>query len=227
MVETIRREAARYGVMIHHAELVGLIPQAALVDAAVWYLQLDQFKPNKSWNKNYMPCMQATQQASLEQLQYGTEFLDALASGTATPGGGSASAYSGAAAAGLVSMVARLTIGKKKYAEVESRMQAILTQSEALRNDLTLSIQLDASAFESVMAAYKLPKDTPEQQEIRQKAIEQATLLATQVPMGVANKSLRVLELAEQVIQFGNISALSDGATGAALAQSSNHRCRV
>ncbi len=87
-------------------------------------------------------------------------------------------------------MVARLTIGKKKYAEVESRMQAILTQAEALRNDLTLSIQLDASAFESVMAAYKLPKDTPEQQEIRQKAIEQATLLATQAPMGVAQQIL-------------------------------------
>ena len=94
----------------------------------------------------------------------------------------------------------------------------VLTQAEALRNDLTQAIQLDASAFESVMAAYKLAKDTPEQQEIRRKAIEQATLLATQVPMAVANKSMRVLELAEQVIKFGNVSALSDGATGAALA---------
>jgi formiminotetrahydrofolate cyclodeaminase len=116
-------------------------------------------------------------------------------------------------------MVARLTIGKKKYANVETRMQTILTQAEALRNDLTQSIQLDASAFENVMAAYKLPKDTPEQQEIRCKAIEQATLLATQAPMGVAHKSLRVLELAEQIVQFGNVTALSDGATGAALAR--------
>jgi formiminotetrahydrofolate cyclodeaminase len=116
-------------------------------------------------------------------------------------------------------MVARLTIGKKKYTKVEPRMQAILTQAEALRNDLTQSIQLDASAFESVMAANKLPKDSPEQQEIRQKAIEQATLLATQAPMGVAHKSLRVLELAEQIILFGNVTALSDGATGATLAK--------
>jgi formiminotetrahydrofolate cyclodeaminase len=69
------------------------------------------------------------------------------------------------------------------------------------------------------MAAHKLPKDTPELQEIRQKAIQQATSLATQAPMGVAQKSLRVLELAEQVVQFGNVNALSDGATGAALAQ--------
>jgi glutamate formiminotransferase/formiminotetrahydrofolate cyclodeaminase len=219
VVETIRREAARYGVMIHHAELVGLIPQAALVDAAIWYLQLDQFKPEQILEQKLYAMLQPSQQVSLEQPEYSTEFLDALASKKATPGGGSASAYSGAAAAGLVSMVAQLTIGKKKYTEVEPRMQAILTQAEALRNELTQSIQLDASAFESVIAANKLPKDTPDHQEIRQKAIEQATLLAIQAPMTVANKSLRVLELAEQIIHFGNVTALSDGATGAALAR--------
>ncbi len=217
VVETIRREAARYGVTIHHAELVGLIPQAALADAAVWYLQLDQFSPEQILDQKLFAMPQAPQ--SLEAAPPGSEFLDALASGKTTPGGGSASAYSGAAAAGLVSMVARLTIGKKKYAEHEARMQKVLTHSEALRNDLTLAIQLDASAFESVMAAYRLPKDTPEQQEVRRKTVEQATLLATQVPMGVANKSLRVLELAEQVIRYGNESALSDGAAGAVLAR--------
>jgi glutamate formiminotransferase/formiminotetrahydrofolate cyclodeaminase len=219
VVEAIRREAARYGVTIHHAELVGLIPQDALVEAADWYLQLDQFKPEQILEHKLYAMQQPAQQPSSEQAEYGIEFLDALASKEATPGGGSASAYSGAAAASLVSMVARLTIGKKKYTEVESKMQAILTQSEALRNDLTQSIQLDASAFDSVMAAYKLPKDIPEQQEIRLKTIQQATLLATQAPMTVAHKSLRVLELAEQVIQFGNITSLSDGAVGATLAR--------
>jgi glutamate formiminotransferase/formiminotetrahydrofolate cyclodeaminase len=217
VVETIRREAARYGVQVHHAELVGLIPQAALVDAAVWYLQLDQFSPEQILEQKLFAIPQAAQ--SLEVAPPGSEFLDALASGQSTPGGGSASAYSGAAAAGLVSMVARLTIGKKKYAESEARMQTILTQSEALRNDLTRAIQLDASAFEGVMAVYRLPKDTLEQQEVRRKAVEQATLLATQVPMSVANKSLRVLELAEQVIRYGNESALSDGAAGTAMAR--------
>jgi glutamate formiminotransferase/formiminotetrahydrofolate cyclodeaminase len=219
VVETIRREAARYGVMIHHAELVGLIPQTALVEAAVWYLQLDQFKPDQILEQKIYALNQPTQQQQAEHTEYGTEFLDLLASKAATPGGGSASAYSGAAAAALVSMVAKLTIGKKKYSNVEPKMQTILIKAEALRNDLTQSIQLDASAFEGVMNAYKLPKDTPEQQEIRQKAIEQATLLATQAPMSVANKSLRVLELAEQIIHYGNVTALSDGATGAALAR--------
>ena len=219
VVETIRREAARYGVMVHHAELVGLIPQVALVDAAVWYLQLDQFSSDQVLEQKLFALHQEPGILSPEIPPPGSEFLDALASGQAAPGGGSASAYSAAAGAGLVSMVARLTIDKKKYAESRSRLEAVLTQSEALRNDLTHFIQLDASAFESVMAAYKLPKASSEQQEIRQRVLEQAILLATQVPMGVANKSLRVLELAEQVIRYGNKSALSDGATGAALAK--------
>lgn len=218
VVETIRREAARYGVMVHHAELVGLIPQAALVDAAVWYLQLDQFKPEQILEQKLFTTPEPPEELSPEHPEYGVEFLDALASGEPTPGGGSAAAFSGAAAASLVSMVARLTIGKKKYADVESQMQAVLTQAEALREDLTLSIRLDASAFDGVMKAYRLPKDTPAQQEVRRKAVEQATLLATQAPMTVAHKSLRVLELAEQAIRSGNASSLSDGATGAALA---------
>jgi glutamate formiminotransferase/formiminotetrahydrofolate cyclodeaminase len=218
VVETIRREAARYGVMIQHAELVGLIPQQALVDTAVWYLQLDQFTPEQILEQKLFTTLQSVEKAIGDHPEYNTEFLDALASGKATPGGGSAGAYSGAAAASLVCMVARLTLGKKKYAEVEAKMQAILTQAESLRNDLITSIQLDASAFEGVMNAYRLPKDTPAQQQVRSKAIEQATLLATQAPMAVAKKSARVLELAEQVIRYGNVSALSDGGSGAALA---------
>ncbi len=218
VVETIRREAARYGVMIHHAELVGLIPQAALVDAAVWYLQLDQFSPDQVLEQKLFGIPHLYRTETVEQPAYATDFLDALASGSATPGGGSAAAYSGAAAASLVSMVARLTIGKKKYADVEAKMQAILTQAETLRNDLTQAIQLDASAFEKVMAATRMPKETPEQKEIRRKSIEQAIVLAIQVPIGVVQKSVRVLELVEQVMRFGNDSALSDAATGASLA---------
>lgn len=221
VVETIRREAARFGVMVHHAELVGLIPQAALVDAAVWYLQLDQFKPDQILEQKLFNVLQASQAPASEGSFYATDFLDALASGAATPGGGSAAAYSGAAAASLVSMVAHLTIGNKKYAHVEPKMQAILTQAETLRNDLTQAIQLDASAFEKVMAAYKLPRGTPEQKETRQKAVEQATILAIQVPMSVAQKSVRVLELVEQIMRHGNTSALSDAATGATLATAS------
>jgi glutamate formiminotransferase/formiminotetrahydrofolate cyclodeaminase len=217
VVETIRREAARFGVMIHHAELVGLIPQEALVNAAVWYLQLDQFEPEQILEQKVY-ALQTSMVDQAEQPGVDAGFLDSLAAGTAAPGGGSAAAYSAAAGASLVSMVARLTIGKKKYAQVENEMQAILTQSETLREELTQAIRLDAMAFTQVMQAYKLSKETEAQQQTRNKAVEQAIILATQSPMGVAQKALRVLGLAEQVIKHGNVTSLSDAATGAALA---------
>ncbi|MBN2549089.1 MAG: glutamate formimidoyltransferase [Anaerolineales bacterium] len=214
VVELIRREAQRYGVAIHHSELVGLIPQEALVEAARWHLQLDQFEPEQVLET----CLAISQQAAAER-QSANAFLDALADGTPAPGGGSAAAYSGAAGAALVAMVARLTLGKKKYAEVETQMQAMLEQAETLRADLTAAIERDAAAFNAVMAAFKLPKDTPEQETARQQAVEQATLNAARVPLEVAGKAVQVIELALQAARLGNLNAISDGATGGALAR--------
>lgn len=212
VVELIRSEAARYGVGVHHSELVGLIPQDALVDAAVWYMQLDQFEPDQVLERRlYAAPAPAADQAE--------SFLDRLAAGTAAPGGGSAAAYSGAAAAALVSMVARLTIGKKKYAAVEEQMKRILDQSETLRASLTQAIELDAAAFEEVMAAFRLPKDSPDEIEARNAAIERATLGAAQVPLDVAEKTVQTLELAEQAVASGNLNAISDAATAAAMAR--------
>ena len=92
-------------------------------------------------------------------------FIDELAAPTPTPGGGSAAAYAGAMGAGLVAMVAGLTIGKKKYAEVEAEMQAIRVVAENLRAELTHAVDDDAAAFEVLMATFKLPKETEEQKE--------------------------------------------------------------
>jgi len=213
VVETIRREAARYGVSIHHSELVGLIPQQALVEAARWYLQLDQFEEGQ-----ILEYRLAETQTEAETLP-ASDFLQALADGTPTPGGGSAAAYSGAAAAALVAMVARLTTGKKKYAAVEDQMQAVLEKAESLRETLTTAIQRDAAAFSVVMEAFRLPKNTPEEETRRQAAIEQATLEAARVPLEVASWSVEVIKLARQVVELGNLNAISDGATGAALAR--------
>jgi glutamate formiminotransferase/formiminotetrahydrofolate cyclodeaminase len=217
--ELVRREAGRYGVVIHHSELVGLTPQEALVDAAVWYLQLDQFEPDQVLERKLYAAQAQPPEAAASPSGYSTDFLDALAAGTAAPGGGSASAYSGAAGAALVSMVARLTAGKKKYAAVEEQMRLVVEQSEALRQKLTAAIRRDAQAFEAVMAAFKLPKDSPEQQEKRTAAVEQATLGATQVPLEVAGMAVEVMELAVQACTLGNLNAISDGAAGAALAR--------
>lgn len=225
VVDFIRREATRYGVSVHHSELVGLIPEEALVDAAVWHLQLDQFEPDQVLEIRLRAALQETLAgAALRRVEHDpggseTSFLDALAAGTPTPGGGSASAYSGAAAAALVTMVSRLTIGKKKYASVEGQMRKIFEQAEDLRASLTAAVEQDAAAFDVVMAAYKLPKSTPEEQQLRLTTIEQATLQAAQVPLDVARQAVRVLDLVEQVVAHGNINAISDGGVAGAQAR--------
>ena len=217
--ELVRREAERYGVGIHHSELVGLIPQEALVDAAQWYLQLDQFNHEQILENRLAASLKAASGSTAPGLLSSSDFLEALAAGTPAPGGGSAAAYSGAAGAGLVAMVARLTIGKKKYAEVEQLMRQVLDRSEILRHELTKAITRDAAAFNAVLEAFMLPKDTPAQQAERDMAIDAVTLQAAQVPLEVAGMAVEVMELALQVAQSGNLNAISDGATGAALAR--------
>jgi glutamate formiminotransferase/formiminotetrahydrofolate cyclodeaminase len=214
-VELIRREAARYGVAVHHSELVGLIPQEAMVDAAVWYLQLDQFEKGQVLETRLA---ELSGDAAGRQELVDRGFLDSLASATPTPGGGSAAAYAGAMAAALVAMVARLTIGKKKYAAVQERMREIETSGEALRADLTAAVSEDAAAFDAVMAAVRLPKETPEDEERRSEAIEAATVHAAEVPLGVAGRALEVLRLVAEAAGGGNLNAISDAGSAAALA---------
>jgi glutamate formiminotransferase/formiminotetrahydrofolate cyclodeaminase len=215
VVEFIRREAARYGVGIHSSELVGLIPEDALSDASIWYLQLDGFEPDQILERRLRSALDDLAEPKKTSVDGRNEeaFLDALAAASPTPGGGSASAFIGAAAAALVAMVAGVTIGKKKYAEVEAQMKVILEQAEALRADLTQAVDRDAAAFETVMQAYRMSKNTPEEQGARQMAIQQATWNAAQVPLDVAHLSLEVMELAEQVVARGNINAITDGGT--------------
>jgi len=212
VVELIRREARRHGVAVHHSELVGLIPQAGLIDAARWYLQLDQFEPDQVLETRLYAAERKAGPA-------GDAFLEALASSEPTPGGGSAAAYAGAMAAGLVAMVARVTLGKKKYAGVEARMREIAEQADGLRRLLSECVKRDAEAFEAVMAAFRLPKETKLQQKERTEAIEQATIHAAQVPLEVCRHAAAVLELAEEAGAAGNVNAVSDAGSAGAMAR--------
>ncbi len=222
VVEFIRREAARYGVGIHHSELVGLIPQDALTDAAVWYTQLDQFSPDQVLEARLFAAAQ-TQETPPPQpaptQPAAPSFIDDLAAPTPTPGGGSAAAYTAAMAAALVVMVAGLTLGKKKYAEVEPTMHTIKQMAQKLRAELTRLVTEDAAAFEAVMAAFRLPKDTPQQENARMSAIESATLNAARVPMQVAEKAIKVMELGLTCAKAGNLTAISDAASAVSLAR--------
>ncbi|HET9589469.1 MAG TPA: glutamate formimidoyltransferase [Anaerolineales bacterium] len=213
VVELIRREAARYGTSIHHSELVGLIPQDALTDAAVWYMQLDQFDKSQ-----ILEALLYDAHAS-GSADNAPSFLEELASSTPTPGGGSAAAYAGAMGAALVAMVAGLTIGKKNYASVEAGMQAIRVMAEKLRKELTLAVDDDAGAFEAVMGAYRLPKETEEQQAARAGAIHTAMLNAAHVPLHVWQDAVKVMELAVKCAKEGNVNAISDAMSGFSLSR--------
>ena len=149
VVEMVRREAQRYGVSIHHSELVGLIPQEALIDSAVWYLQLDGFQPEQILEQRLYEALAVKPAEQAAAAEPG--FLDQLAAATPTPGGGSAAAFSAASAAALVAMVARLTVGKKKYAAVEPQMWTLIDEAETLRAELTRAVTEDAQAFDGIL----------------------------------------------------------------------------
>ena len=215
VVEFVRREAERYGVGIHHSELIGLIPQEALVDAAVWYTQLDSFSREQILESRlYTP-----EAATNSQAEPHLTFIDEVAASTAAPGGGSVAAYAGALGAALAEMVAGLTIGKKKYAEVEAEMHAIRAQAGELRKELTSAVDDDAAAFEAVMGAFKLPKETEEEQKARKAKIHLATINAAHVPLHTVQDAVKVMELAAMLVKDANLNAISDAMSGASMAR--------
>ncbi|WP_304943460.1 cyclodeaminase/cyclohydrolase family protein [Vallitalea guaymasensis] len=148
-----------------------------------------------------------------------SQFLDATASNDPVPGGGSIAASSGATAAALVEMVANLTIGKKKYEDVNDEMKEISKKANDLRQQLLKYIDIDSEAFNRVMNAYKLPKDTEEQKIVRKMTIQNAMKYAASVPLEVAKKSYDIMELSMRVVESGNKNAVTDGAVSAMMAR--------
>ncbi len=217
VVEFVRREAGRYGVGIHHSELVGLIPQDALTDAAQWYIQLDDFQNDQILEHRLFQVMQEMNE---KQVESQPDFLDQLAAATPTPGGGAAAAHTAAEGAALVSMVARLTTGKKKYQDVQERMFTLIDLAEELRSRLVQAGKDDSLAFDKVMEAFRLSKNSDEEIQRRDQAIQNATIYAAEVPLLVANLALEVMKLAFESAQSGNLNAISDAASGLFFAKS-------
>jgi formiminotetrahydrofolate cyclodeaminase len=142
------------------------------------------------------------------------EFLAELSSAAPVPGGGGASAMAGAMGVALGSMVANLTLGKKKYASVQADIENILRQAEALRNELALLVQKDAEVFEPLSKAYGLPKNTDEEKRIKQETMEVALKAACSVPLEIMQKSLQAMALHEELAQKGTRIAVSDVGVG-------------
>ncbi len=171
--ELVKLFAERYGVPVVGSEIVGLTPMDALVDSAEFYLRLENFNRDQILERRLF----APSPSSLTDMSLGT-FSEEVASKKATPGGGSVSAYMGVLAAGLLSMVSRITLGKKEPPKAADRLQAALKTGEELRAKFLKLVVDDAESFNAVMNAFKIPK---EQQETRRKAIQEATMKAAEV----------------------------------------------
>lgn len=138
-------------------------------------------------------------------------FLDTTAGKDPVPGGGSISALCGSIAAALTEMVAGLTIGKKKYAEVEEQMKQLVERVQEIRQQLILDVDRDSEAYNVVFAAFQMPKDTDEQKAARSAQIQEATKIAANVPMEVARRVYSLLSDIEEVVSNGNQNAVTDG----------------
>ncbi len=143
-----------------------------------------------------------------------TEFVQVLASKAPTPGGGGAAALVGAVGTALGNMVGSLTLGKKKYADVQEDITEMKARADALQDRLLALVQKDADVFEPLSKAYGMPKDTPEQQAEKARVLEEATKLACSVPMEIMQCCCEAIDLQEEFAQKGTAIAISDVGVG-------------
>jgi formiminotetrahydrofolate cyclodeaminase len=149
-------------------------------------------------------------------------FAQELASNSPAPGGGSVAALSSSLAASLASMVFSLTVGKKAYLaydeEIKNKIDKNIIVAGVLKDEFLLLMDEDTAAFNEVMAAFKLPKETDEEKAVRSEQIQEGYKKATLVPLKVAEKTMDIFELLEFAVEYGNANALSDAGVGALIA---------
>ncbi len=212
--EYVKREAARYGATPVSSEIVGLIPKAALEQAAEWFLQVENFDSSLILENRLAGVMSG--KAAVGGLRAGIEpFIEQLAAPTATPGGGSAAAASGAMAAGLAAMVAGMSRAKKACLQYESQLSEALARLGQLREELKAAIDGDAASYNEVRGAYKAAKEAAD----GSKLIAAALRGATSVPLSVAERASEVRKIAEGLKPITNPNMSSDLATAIALAK--------
>lgn len=205
----VSQKAAARGAKVLKSEIVGLIPERAVLGAAGSALKLDG--PVDSH------VLEARVREAMGPPLDG--WIETLAGASPTPGGGSAAALAGALAAALVAMVGRLTTGRKTYAAVSDEFARIIDDAEQLRGQLRQLVDRDAAAYDGVMAAYRLPKGTDDEKRHRQEAIDRALLDAAVVPLKTARAAVKLIGLARRAAEAGNKNAVADAGVAALLAE--------
>ncbi len=217
--EMVKREAERHGVTIVGSEIVGLIPKRAIEMTADFYLQLESFSPAQVLENRLAASLSG---AALEPggklAALAQPFLDAVAQPTATPGGGSVAALSGALAASLGHMVAGLSRKKKSQAAYFDDLSDAAAEFHRAAAELSQAIDRDAASFDAVMAAYKLPQTSSEEQKSREAAIQGALRGAAEVPLEVARKAVAIYERLGQLEAIASASMSSDIRVGRLMA---------
>lgn len=212
--EFVKREAARFGAVPISSEVVGLIPKQAIEQAAEWFLQLENFDSSLILENRLAAIVSG--KVAVGGLRSGIEpFIEQLAAPTAAPGGGSAAAAGGAMAAGLASMVASMSRGKKAHAQYEPLLSEELGRLSHLREALKAAIDEDAEAYSEVTKAYKSAKEAVDGQSRINSALQQAA----EVPLSVAERSAEVERIAESLKPITNPNMASDLTTAIALAR--------
>lgn len=206
--EMVKREAERYGAMPVGSEIVGLVPKKAIEMAADYFLQLENFSPSQVFENKLQAVLSGapTEAKEGKLASVAGPFLEAVSAPTATPGGGSVSAYVGALAAALGQMVAGLSRKKKSQTLHVDKLSEMLGELRRTADVLTEAIDRDAASYDAVMAAFKLPQSNPEEIVLRESAIQTATKGAAEVPLQVAEKAA---QLHGRLLQLEGIAAAS------------------
>jgi formiminotetrahydrofolate cyclodeaminase len=195
------------------SEIVGLVPKKAIEMAADFFLQLENFSPAQVFENKLANALSG---APLEIAKDGKlaglarPFLEAVATPSATPGGGSVSAFAGALAAALGQMVAGLSRKKKSQAGFADQLSAALDELRKISAELTEAIDRDAASYEAVMAAYKLPQGDAQETRRREEVIQQASKGASEVPLQVAERAVALFERLGQLEAIAAASMRSD-----------------
>jgi len=235
--ETCSEEARTLGTKVTGSEIVGLLPKESLVIAGRFYsvkekikiddeeqlvnfaidkLGLSELYPFNPEEKVIDYMVEETGPLASKTIK---GFLSETASSSPAPGGGSVAALSGALGTALSSMVCNLTIGKEKYKDVEDEIKKVLTKSEKLRKELTILIDEDTEAFNDVIKAFKMPKETDEQKKKRSNAIQEGYKTAAAVPLKTAETCEQILDIAVVLAKIGNQNSITDAAVSALMAK--------
>jgi len=147
------------------------------------------------------------------------EFLDLLSSREPVPGGGGACAFAGAMGIALGSMVGNLTLGKKKYQDVEEDIKGLLIKSENLKRKFIKLVEMDAQAFYPLSQAYGLPRNTEEEKAVRERVLQAALVGASEVPLAIARSCCEAIDILGEYAAKGTRLAVSDAGVGACFAK--------